>query len=370
MLLKKRSYSKKNTRLYTSKKAYWKSIISWSKAIFFALVILLIVRAFLLQTVVMSSSSMAGNLWPGDWLLINKAIYGPRLPFTPLAKPFKSLKTRPEPGKYYLDWIRLPYLRIHGYGNIERNDILVFNYPLEENVPVDMRIVNIKRCVALPADTLRIINNLLYINNIRVEIENVQFEYFVKVKGKSLNKSLIEKYQINEGGEVSNYGEYELFLTGRRADSLKKEKSIAKVIREPKFSNPDKSLIFPHNPRIDWTLDNFGPIIIPKAGEKIEINKKSLVLYHEILEKYEGCNVFVSNDSIFINKIYTRSYIFKFNYFFVLDDNRDNSKDSRVWGFLPESHIIGKVSLIIASLDPSSTGLSKIRWKRICRIPD
>ncbi len=99
------------------------------------------------------------------------------------------------------------------------------------------------------------------------------------------------------------------------------------------------------------------------------INKKNIIIYHYILEKFEGCQISVRNDSIIINKKFIDNYAFKYNYYFVLDDNRDNAKDSRLWGFLPETHIIGKVSIIFASFDLSESGFSKIRWSRILKIP-
>jgi signal peptidase I len=360
----------KISKLKSFKKASKSVFFSWLKAIFLALVVLLIIRILAFQTILIPSSSMAGNLIPGDWVVINKAIYGARLPITPFTLPFKSFRTRQETGKYFVDWIKLPYLRLPGYGTIKRNDIIIFNYPLEDDLPIDMRIVNIKRCVALPGDTIKINNNELYVNTKRVEINNVQFEYFLRVKGKSLNKNLIDKYQINEGGEVSNYGEYELFLSALQADGLRKEKNIAAIERESKYSSIDKSYLFPHDSKLEWTLDNYGPVVVPKVGQKLLINKKNLLLYSEILERYEGCLISISNDSIYINKEYTKSYVLKSNYYFVLDDNRDNAKDSRLWGFLPENHIIGKVSFILTSFNPSASGLSKIRWKRTFRIPE
>lgn len=360
----------KKSKPKSFKKASKSTIVSWLKAILLALVVILLIRTLAFQTIVIPNSSMAGNLLPGDWVLVNKAIYGPRLPITPLVFPFKSFRTREETGKYFLDWIKLPYWRIYGYGKIKRNDIIIFNYPLETGIPIDMKMVTIKRCVALPGDTLKILNNELFVNNKKVTINNAQFEYFVKVKGKSLKTNLIDKFQINEGGEVSNYGEYDLFLSTRQADSLRKEKSIVEVLKEPKYSSIDKSYLFPHDSKLDWTLDNYGPIVIPKAGKQIMMNKKNLLVYGEMLEKFECCLISVSNDSVFINKKYEKSYQLKSNYYFVLDDNRDNARDSRLWGFLPENHIIGKASLILASFNPSSSGFSKIRWKRILRIPE
>ncbi len=307
---------------------------------------------------------MAGSLMPGDWVIINKLAYGPRLPITLFALPFTSLRTSSSSGKYYLDWIKLPYYRMTGYDKIKAKDIIAFNSPFEEEAPLDMRIAFTKRCVGLPGDTLRIINNRLFVNRAEMKIENAQFEYSVKIKGRYLSKSTIEKYHISEGSEISAYGDYDLFLSESQADSLKLDKSIVKVISEPVI-NFDKGYVFPHDLRLKWTLNNYGPIIIPKAGKQLNLNARNILIYFSLLEKYEGCSVSYSDDSIFINKKFVKSYLFKNNYYFVLDDNRDNSKDSRLWGFLPEDHIIGKVSFILTSFDPSASGLSTIRWKRI-----
>jgi len=311
---------------------------------------------------------MAGNLLPGDWLLINKAAYGTRLPITPLTLPFTPYRSSHSSPKYYLKWISLPYYRLPGYSYIKRNDIIAFNYPEEEDVPVDKRIVYLKRCVAIPGDTLKIVNSNLIVNRKKIKIENVRFEYLVKVKSNKLSQSVINKYQLNEGVEISNYGEYDLFLSVEQADKLKKENEIAGVERELKTSHYDFGYVYPHDPGLGWTLDNYGFVVIPKAGEKIILNKRNLSIYRDMLEKYENCTISVSHDSVYINNIPVKNYFFKNNYYFVLDDNRDNAKDSRLWGFLPESHIIGKVSIILISFNPSASGISKIRWNRTLTI--
>jgi signal peptidase I len=307
---------------------------------------------------------MARNLISGDFIIINKVEFGARLPITPLAIPFLPARKNQASPKYYLDWISLPYIRIPGYSKINHNDIIAFNNPEEEDIPIDKRIKLVKRCIALPGDTFSISKDEIFVNHKKIEIKNIQFEYFVKVKGRNLSKHLIDKYQINEGVEINNFGEYDLFLMPSQADSMANEKEIANVVRETNSLYFSKNDVFPHDPRLGWTSSNYGPIIIPKAKTKLIMNTKNIIMYKYIIEKYEGCTVTISSDSIFINNTLAKNYYFKNNYYFMLDDNRDNANDSRFWGFLPESHIIGKAAFILVSLNPSISGFKKIRWNR------
>jgi signal peptidase I len=335
---------------------------SWFKAILIAIMLLIIIRVFIFQTFVIQSSSMSANLLSGDWVVINKLSYGSRLPITLLSIPYTPDRTSSTSEKYFLDYIQFPYYRLSGYSKVNRNDILAFNYPYEQDVPFDKKIVLVKRCMGLAGDTLTIKNNVVYVNRTKTDIDNIQLEYRVKIKNKILKQSLIDKYDIYEGGPVNNYGEYDLYLTQRNVKSLKSENDIISIQKGKNLSNSDKTYVFPHDSKYKWTLDNYGSIIVPKAGDKLELNLKNISIYRDLLEKYENCTVTVSGDSILINNMHLQSYYVKNNYYFVLDDNRDNAKDSRLWGFLPESHIIGKVSFIIMSFNSSEK--KSIRWKR------
>ena len=230
----------------------------------------------------------------------------------------------------------------------------------------DKKIILVKRCMGLPGDTLSIKNNIVYVNHKKSDIENIQLEYRVKVKTKSLKQAIIDKYDISEGGQINNFGEYDLYLTRNFAQSMKSEKEIISINKGRSLSNSDKTYVFPHDSKFKWTLDNYGPIKIPKAGDKLVLNMSNISLYRDLLEKYENCSITVSGDSIFINNKHLQSYYLKHNYYFVLDDNRDNAKDSRHWGFLPESHIIGKVSFVIFSFNSSEK--KAIRWNRFFKI--
>ena len=134
----------------------------------------------------------------------------------------------------------------------------------------------------------------------------------------------------------------------------------AKGVRDPN--------IFPHDAIHKWNLDNFGPIHIPKEGETIELNTQNIAIYKRIIQSFEKNDLEVKGDKIFINGEEKTSYTFEMNYFWMMGDNRHNSADSRVWGFVPENHVVGKASLVWFSLDPNKSLFSgKIRWDKIMR---
>lgn len=301
----------------------------------------------------------------GDYIIVSKLSYGPRIPVTPLSFPFAHQRLPyTESTNSYLDWIQIPYLRLFGAPDIERNDVVVFNYPMEDERPVDQQTYYIKRCVAISGDTLEVRAGQVYINGIYNDLpEKLQFNYKVETDIDTIDSDTIYKLGITQGGKMGNKGEYWFALD---PEGLEKIKTIPHVVNVSLLSEKKgtySDYMFPENEHFLWNVDHFGPLYIPKAGDSVKLTIDSLPLYERIISVYEKNNLRTSSDSVFINDQYVTHYTFKMNYFFMMGDNRNNSADSRFWGFLPEDHVVGKAQFVVMSIDKSNDG-SKIRKDR------
>lgn len=397
----------------------------WVDAITFAVVAATIIRTLYFEAFTIPTSSLEKTLLVGDFLFVSKVSYGARIPNTPLSFPFAH-HTMPLTTtlKSYLEWIKFPYYRLPGTDEIKRNDLVVFNFPAGDTValnaqnqvysqlvrdygvkalqngsgfhkilgpmefgdivvrPVDKRENYIKRCVGIPGDRLEIIDSELMINGEKAYVpENLQYNYIVTAEGRGfLTKELLEKEITTEfnpaTGEVykmSEFGEFQMTLTEKSKAKLKtfpNVRSVEKLITKKGYNSYRINEIFPNSSEYDWSVDNFGPIDIPAKGKTIELNIENLPLYNRIISVYEGNDLRVENDRIFINGVENNSYTFKMNYYFMMGDNRHNSQDSRYWGFVPEDHVVGKAVFIWLSLDPNKSFLNKIRWKRLFSVID
>lgn len=330
-------------------------IKEWIKAILISFICVLFIRTFVFEISTVSSPSMEKSLLTGDYMLINKLAYGPRLPNTILSIPFINQR-------YYTDAITLPYFRIFGEPDVKHNDIVVFNYPQEDEFPIDHRTYFVKRCVALPGDSLKITNGLVFINNKISDDENtLQFNYHIK-SDKKLDSAFTNHYQLFEGGEISDKNDYSFTLTNALVDTLKSKTYISVIERNKEDKEMWDEFAFPYNINYKWNVDNYGTIYIPKKGDKIKLDTLNLCLYERIISVYEKNNLQLKGDSIFINDKFGSEYVIKQNYYFMMGDNRHNSQDSRHWGFVPEDHIIGKASAILFSQDKLNG--TEIRWNR------
>ncbi len=330
-------------------------IKEWGKALVLALILAITVRNFVAQSFVVSSTKMEKTLLIGDYVLVNKTKFGARFPITLLSIPFAN--------ELYTQIIQLPYFRLPGFGNIENNDLVVLNYPALRNAPIDKRQTIIKRCVALPGDTLSIENKKVFVNTIKQPFpEKVQFSYRIVTNENEIDNTLLEKYDITEGGKVSDIGIYDFPLDENRAESILQESNIRYVSELKDFPGDNTTMAFPNSQLCIWNKDYFGPIIIPFAGQTIELNPVSYALYKDLIEIYENNTLIKKGLVFYVNGTASTNYTIKSNYYFVMDDNRDNAKDSRTWGFVPESHIIGNTSFIWFSFNKQKR---EIRWDRI-----
>ena len=234
--------------------------------------------------------------------------------------------------------------------------------------PTDRRENYVKRCVGLPGQTLQIKNRIVYLNGkANKEPDNVQYSYYVKLKGQMPTELMDELGISNEDmASLNQYGY--LPLTQRAAKKLAARKDIVAGIR----LNTDAQTgdLYPLNAYTGWTRDNYGPVWIPKKGATVKLNMKNIAVYERPIRAYEHNDLKVKNGQIYINGRLAHSYTFKMDYYWMMGDNRHNSADSRYWGFVPEDHIVGKPIFIWWSHNPDHPGFSGIRWSRLFNFVD
>ena len=234
--------------------------------------------------------------------------------------------------------------------------------------PTDRRENYVKRCVGLPGQTLQIKDRVIYLDGkANKEPDNVQYTYYVKLKGelsdalmKDLGISMEDLISLNQNGYMP--------LTQRAKNELSKRKDLVESIR----LNTEAVVgdLYPLNARTGWTRDNYGPIWIPQKGKTIALNMQNIAVYERPIKTYEGHDLQVKDNKIFIDGKEAKEYTFAMDYYWMMGDNRHNSADSRYWGFVPEDHIVGKPIFIWWSSDPDRGGFKGIRWNRLYRWVD
>ena len=392
----------RNAELCRRSRSY-KAVYEWVNAILFATVVASLVHIFFFQMYVIPSSSMERTLLVGDYLYVSKVAYGPQMPNTPVAFPFVH-HTMPfsTTKRSFSECVRWPYRRLKGLGEVERNDVVVFNFPAGDTVllerqdasyydvlrqyeqafgrtagrerllhdftvatrPVDKRENYIKRCVGLPGDTIRIVDAEVLVNGLPQQpVPQRQFLYVAETDS-PISRYALENLGITECSREG--GRYHLMLTEETAAELERLDNVLSVRKYIARIPGDE--VFPHDGRYAWTPDNYGPVWIPRKGATIDLNVGNLPLYRRIIETYEGHELLVTDEGrILIDGAEADSYTFGMDYYWMMGDNRHNSADSRFWGFVPEDHIVGKASFVWLSLDPAKSFPANIRWRRMFR---
>ncbi|MDQ3110499.1 MAG: S26 family signal peptidase [Bacteroidota bacterium] len=366
----------------------------WGEAGIFAIVAATLIRTFFFEAFVIPSSSMEGTLLVGDYLFVSKMSYGAKVPALPLTIPFThnsipGTETTPS----YLDWIELPYMRLPGFGEVERNDIVVFNFPEGDTVwigdrnrsyygylrmrvktsggtmtigdvrnnliksdsiivhPVDKEDNYVKRCVAIAGDVIEIRDHKLLVNQkdgivpkgaqwaYNFNIAIASNEDLEKWKKRFASIGVTDQFNYSAGDSM-----YKLTVPVH-TDHLQKFKEIVGGVSPANWSQTyaEEDDVFPHDTEhFPWTRDNFGPLVIPKEGMTVHLSLDSLPLWNRIISVYEGNKLEVKDGKIYINDKQATTYTFRQDYFWLMGDNRHNSLDSRYWGFVPADHVVGK----------------------------
>jgi signal peptidase I len=350
-------------------------------SLIFAVVVATLVHTYVIQPFNIPSQSLEKTLLIGDFLFVTKFEYGARTPMTAVALPMVHDTIPLANVKSYLSFPQLPYFRFPGIEKIKKNDIVVFNWPIDTvykfrdvsgrhiDKPIDKKSNYVKRCVAEPGDNLSIKNGDVFIDNKKLTLSDrakVQYSYTVVTDGTAFDEKYIRQdLQITDPiGPIGPNTYYFQAITKESVDKLKQLPSIKSITQN--IDTIADSEMFPHNQK--WNKDNFGPIYIPKAGSTVALNKESLPLYRRLISVYENNTLEEKGNQILVNGKPTLNYTFKQNYYWLMGDNRHNSEDSRFWGFVPEDHVVGKPVFIWFSLDPNipwSQAIDKIRWNRM-----
>ena len=276
----------------------------------FCILVFLCVLAFVwftLQTTVMASfriptDSMQPTLQPGDNILVNKSIMGARI--------FNIWEAAEEK--------EVEIHRLPGLGKVKRNDVLVFHYPYpHKNDSLSMHLLKyyVKRCIALPGDTMGIRKGHYYINGINETIGNIEAQ--------------------------------------KRIEKLQKENTRGIVMDA-----------YPWDKYIDWTIQDFGPLHVPARGQTVVMDSTAVKLYRNLIEWEQKEKLTYQGKEVFLGDSLIREYRFQENYYFMGGDYMENSKDSRYWGLLPEPYIVGVATRIWKSVDKP---IGKIRWDRVMK---
>jgi len=361
----------------------------WVSSILFAVVAATIVHTYFIQPYTIPTSSLEKTLLVGDFLFVSKMHYGARAPMTTVslpmvhdAMPFTQSKSYLHSGKKdsgsLIDKLQLPYFRFPGFQKIKRNDIVVFSWPVDTLTvitdptsemrykPIDKKSNYVKRCVGVPGDSLEVRNGYVYINGKQNELPDrakLQFSYIVETKNGEFNPNQLKKrYDIsdrldyNQNKSICRIAA----VTDEAYSKVKNHPNVGKIVINKAPKGERDPNIFPKDPAYNWNNDHFGPLYIPKEGETINLNLETLPLYKRAITEYEGNNLDVKGNQIFINGDLASNYTFKQDYYWMMGDNRHNSQDSRTWGLVPFDHVVGKPVFIWMSWD----GLKNPRWKR------
>lgn len=384
-------------------KRYEKGAVrEWIDAAVFAVVAATIIRTFVFEAYTIPTGSMEKTLLINDFLFVSKMSYGARIPQTPISFPFVHnimpfSTTKPS----YTTLVQLPYKRLPGFGEVKRNDVVVFNFPAGDTIinlpdfgskrpyydilreaykgnrdalmaeypihvhPMDKTDNYIKRCIAIGGDTLSIKDGVVYINSKTAAVPTAsQTEYIVETNGQPFNEDFLQKQlhidPENNDDQIYPYqgkaNSYVINMTSEEANLIKKQSNFKNI--NFAFMNLPGST-FPYSPNILWNVDNFGPIYVPAKGSTLYLTPNNIDIYRRLITTYEGNTLDEKDGKYFINQKETTTYTCKWNYYWMMGDNRHRSQDSRYWGFVPETNIVGKASLIWFSWEKGP------RWNRL-----
>ena len=418
----------------------------WSEALIWATVVAGSLRMLIVEPFTIPTPSMEGSMLVGDYLIVSKMSYGPKLPRTPFTMPFvhNALPSKlplgnvdiplfPELTPSYTSWFSLPNLRLPGFRDVERYDAVVFSFPHGDTVYVDPKWVGhdyyslirdqgirnaggdvqkfalnperyleearakasknpglrarpldkmenyVKRCVGLPGETVSVVEGQLHINGKAIENpEGLQMEYRVTFKSNRDAKEAYEQLELTRlDCTLDDRGRIKwedlstwLALTAKEVIAIKKWAYSVEPVSKTNLRGTLR--MFPNvwdEEFNQWDPDNFGPVMLPKEGTTVELTPRNLNLYRRWITAYEDHMLEeLPNGEIRIDGELATEYTFGMDGYWMMGDNRHRSADSRMWGFVPEDHIVGCATFTwFSKQNEAQHGESKIRWDRVMR---
>ena len=282
--------------------------------------ILLLVRTHFYDIYLVPSESMLPTLVPNDYIFVNK---------------------------------------INPNGRIQRNDIVVFKFPKNP------KLTFVKRCCGMPGDTVEIRNDFLFVND-KLHIDSNLY-YSSRLSYKLNPGNLFDSAGIIYHKIIPHRQEKNVWIINADLSQQKKISQIP-VFDEYRITNwPARPFhgMYPGKVSIPRNRDNWGPVKVPIKGLRIQADSIMCMWYAPVIKKFEGHNISVVNDSLFVDGMYEKFYSIKKNYYFMLGDNRHFSRDSRYWGFVPEDYLIGVGKLKFNSRtiggDKASPGMYELK---------
>ena len=404
----------------------------WVSSILFAVVAATLVHTYIMQPYIIPTGSLEKTLLVGDFLFVSKFHYGSRVPMTTVSFPMVHDTLPILNIRSYLKKPQLPYLRLPGLQKIERNEIVVFSWPADTvrqffvkeagvRKPIDKKSNYVKRCVAIPGDTLQIIDGLVHIDGEKTQLPQrarVQYVHTLshnegisakklldlgykdftrtyKIKGITQQSfNVIRPYILGTTGTsvedfkviTSSRGlpieivqqlrlqvtevlarERQLTLTLNEAKELAIQPWVDTVVRRNQAESIPNTNFFPNALPYDWNEDNFGPLVLPKKGMQVTLTRENYPIYKKLIREYEKNDFIREADRFYLNGQEVTQYTFKQDYYWMMGDNRHKSEDSRFWGFVPADHIVGKPVFIWFSIEGINDGIKnwRIRWSRL-----
>jgi len=287
------------------------------------------IRMMFFETIRITTSAMSENQSIGNRLIIEKWSMGARMPLS-IGIPFVSDELNGK--KTYFSISNFPF-RFYGFKKIKRNDLLAFNCPIENDKPIDMRLLLLSRCVGLPGEYIQLKGVQLYINNQKIDRnQDALFCYSYPIESQDGVTNLLKAENIHEktfqekdsGFVYLTRYQYYTFNNGPSGKALRLK------LRSSSFDQ--------------------RKAIIPYKGFHLDLNHRTYKLWAEIINRYEGVKLEQTKDGLYkVDGKRAEDYTFRQDYYWLLNDHQGYLNDSRSFGIVPESHIIGKAWLILFS---------------------